>query len=96
MTAGAKTRGVRGVVVDGRVRDLAEQREDGFPVSIQTPMHSASADRAHTTPSTPVLPLSTFPRSLPARLRSSAPALLLVLPRSLPPSRFNVATATRP
>ncbi|RUS22328.1 RraA-like protein [Endogone sp. FLAS-F59071] len=37
MAAGAKTRGVRGVVVDGRVRDLAEQREDGFPVFARAP-----------------------------------------------------------
>lgn len=33
MSAGAKSRGVQGVIIDGRVRDLAEHRSMGFPVS---------------------------------------------------------------
>lgn len=33
MTLGAKGRGVKGVVVLGRVRDLEEHRKEGFPVS---------------------------------------------------------------
>lgn len=32
MTARAKAKGVKGVVVDGRVRDLNEHREMKFPV----------------------------------------------------------------
>lgn len=34
MSAGAKSRNVQGVIIDGRVRDLAEHRSMGFPVSI--------------------------------------------------------------
>lgn len=33
MSAGAKARQVQGAVIDGRVRDLAEHRSMGFPVS---------------------------------------------------------------
>lgn len=32
MTAGAQARGVQGIIVNGRVRDLSEHREAGFPV----------------------------------------------------------------
>ena len=32
MTAGAQFRGVHGVVIDGRARDLIEHRAAGFPV----------------------------------------------------------------
>lgn len=34
MTARAQIRGALGVVVDGRIRDLNEQREAGFPVGV--------------------------------------------------------------
>jgi len=33
MTARAQVKGALGVIVDGRIRDLNEQREAGFPVS---------------------------------------------------------------
>jgi len=56
MTAGAKTRGVRGVVVDGRVRDLAEQREDGFPVFARAP--SILGAGAFTRPSSLAIPVT--------------------------------------
>ena len=32
MTARAQAKGVLGVIIDGRCRDLAEHREAGFPV----------------------------------------------------------------
>jgi regulator of RNase E activity RraA len=34
MTARAMNRGALGVIVDGRIRDLNEQREFGFPVNV--------------------------------------------------------------
>lgn len=34
MNARAKQRGVKGIVVDGRIRDLEELRADGLPVFI--------------------------------------------------------------
>lgn len=33
MSARAKAKGVEGVIIDGRVRDLREHREMDFPVS---------------------------------------------------------------
>jgi len=33
LTARAKAKGAKGIVVDGRIRDLAEIREDLMPVS---------------------------------------------------------------
>lgn len=36
MTGRAQARGVKGVVIDGRCRDLAEHRDAGFPVSNQS------------------------------------------------------------
>lgn len=34
MTARAQARQVKGVIIDGRCRDLAEQHEMGFPVRV--------------------------------------------------------------
>lgn len=34
MSAGAQAKGVRGVIIDGRCRDIGEHREMGFPVGI--------------------------------------------------------------
>lgn len=34
MTAGAQARHVKGVIIDGRCRDLAEQHEMGFPAGV--------------------------------------------------------------
>lgn len=37
MTAGAMSRGVVGVVIDGACRDLKEHRDAGFPVRLPSP-----------------------------------------------------------
>ena len=36
MTARAQARQVKGVIIDGRCRDLAEQHEMGFPVRLRS------------------------------------------------------------
>jgi regulator of RNase E activity RraA len=33
MSAGARSRGLEGVIINGRCRDIAEHRRLGFPVS---------------------------------------------------------------
>lgn len=42
MSARAKASGAVGSVIDGRFRDLQEQRELGYPVRRGTRMHSAA------------------------------------------------------
>lgn len=61
MTARAQFRGVKGVVVDGRCRDLAEHREAGFPVGHAG--HSATLD-ADTSICVGVRTLSFDPRAI--------------------------------
>jgi regulator of RNase E activity RraA len=49
MTAGAKARHVRGVVISGRCRDLAEHRQENFPVFARG--HSTLGQGGFTRPS---------------------------------------------
>jgi regulator of RNase E activity RraA len=46
MTARAQSRGVKGVVLDGKCRDLAEQWESGFAVSLRTRSRSERKEHA--------------------------------------------------
>ncbi|KAI9260827.1 ribonuclease E inhibitor RraA/Dimethylmenaquinone methyltransferase [Sporodiniella umbellata] len=58
MTARAKAKKVKGVVVDGRVRDLNEHRQMGFPVFAKS--HSVLPQNAFVRPSEIQVPI-TFP-----------------------------------
>ncbi|CAO3666563.1 unnamed protein product [Rhizopus stolonifer] len=56
MTARAKAKGVKGVVVDGRVRDLNEHREMKFPVFAKS--HSVLPQNAFVRPSEIQVPVT--------------------------------------
>lgn len=60
MTAGAQSRGVLGVVLDGRCRDLAEHRDLGFPVFARG--HSTLGQGTFSRPSALDVPLTIVPR----------------------------------
>ncbi|KAJ1304415.1 hypothetical protein OPQ81_005563 [Rhizoctonia solani] len=60
MTAGAQFRGVRGVVIDGRARDLIEHRAAGFPVFARG--HSTLGQSPFTRPSELNVPVTILPR----------------------------------
>ncbi|QRW21357.1 valine-tRNA ligase [Rhizoctonia solani] len=61
MTAGAQFRGVNGVIIDGRVRDLIEHRAAGFPVFARG--HSTLGQSPFTRPSELNVPVTILPRS---------------------------------
>lgn len=56
MTAGAQSRGARGVIISGRCRDLAEHRAASFPVFARG--HSTLGQSPFTRPSEVNVPLS--------------------------------------
>ncbi|EUC64392.1 ribonuclease E inhibitor RraA dimethylmenaquinone methyltransferase, putative [Rhizoctonia solani AG-3 Rhs1AP] len=60
MTAGAQFRGVHGVVIDGRIRDLIEHRAAGFPVFARG--HSTLGQSPFTRPSELNVPVTILPR----------------------------------
>ncbi|CAE6416076.1 unnamed protein product [Rhizoctonia solani] len=60
MTAGAQFRGVHGVVIDGRARDLIEHRAAGFPVFARG--HSTLGQSPFTRPSELNVPVTILPR----------------------------------
>ncbi|CAE6407174.1 unnamed protein product [Rhizoctonia solani] len=60
MTAGAQFRGVHGVVIDGRARDLVEHRAAGFPVFARG--HSTLGQSPFTRPSELNVPVTILPR----------------------------------
>ncbi|KAG8763777.1 hypothetical protein FRC11_012780 [Ceratobasidium sp. 423] len=60
MTAGAQFRGVNGVVIDGRARDLVEHRAAGFPVFARG--HSTLGQSPFTRPSELNVPVTILPR----------------------------------
>lgn len=59
MTAGAQSRGVLGVVIDGRCRDLTEHRSLGFPVFARA--HSTLGQGTFSRPSELNVPLTITP-----------------------------------
>ena len=59
MTAGAQARGVRGVVISGRCRDLAEHSAARFPVFSRG--HSTLGQSPFTRPSAVQVPLNILP-----------------------------------
>ncbi|KAF9098946.1 hypothetical protein BGX29_007386 [Mortierella sp. GBA35] len=61
MTARAQIRGALGVVVDGRIRDLNEQREAGFPVFAKTTSIMGAGD--HTRASRVNVPIRMQPNA---------------------------------
>lgn len=56
MSAGAKAKGVKGVVIDGRVRDLSEHRAMNFPVFARS--HSILPQNAFVRPSEVQVPIT--------------------------------------
>lgn len=63
MTARAQSIGVKGVVLDGRCRDLAEHRESGFPVFARG--HSILGQSPFTRPSELQVPLEIADPTVP-------------------------------
>lgn len=63
MTAGAKSRGVLGVIIDGRCRDLSEHRAANFPVFARA--HSTLGQGSFSRPSELNVPLTIVPISDP-------------------------------
>ncbi|WFD35775.1 hypothetical protein MCUN1_002637 [Malassezia cuniculi] len=64
MTARAQSLGVKGVVIDGRCRDLSEHRESNFPVFARG--HSILGQSPFTRPSELQIPLEIRDPTLPA------------------------------
>ncbi|KAG2214286.1 RraA-like protein [Mucor mucedo] len=62
MSAGAQSRGVQGVIIDGRVRDLGEQRDMQFPVFARS--HSILPQNAFVRPSEIQVPITLGPTSV--------------------------------
>lgn len=60
MTAGAQVRGVHGVVIDGRARDIVEHRAAGFPVFARG--QSTLGQSPFTRPSELNVPITILPR----------------------------------
>lgn len=60
MTAGAQARGVLGVIIDGRCRDIGEHRAFGFPVFARG--HSTLGQGTFSRPSEFDIPLTILPR----------------------------------
>ncbi|RCH83853.1 hypothetical protein CU098_003373, partial [Rhizopus stolonifer] len=66
MSARAKAKGVQGVVIDGRVRDLNEHRQMGFPVFARS--HSILPQNAFVRPSEIQVPI-TLSRESPVKVQ---------------------------
>jgi regulator of RNase E activity RraA len=60
MTAGAQARSVKGVIISGRCRDVAEHRDSNFPVFARG--HSTLGQSPWTRPSAVNVPLMIQPR----------------------------------